>query len=1135
MVAPLPPTFPIASNPLRRLAVLGLVFVGAILSCGRDVTGPLGSAARFVRGLSFNPVFPPAFQAAGGSSSGVVSFNRVHVVLHHSDGTVALDTTIDFPAGADEITVSLTVKLLDAAPGGGEAMSLNLGYLNAAGDTVFKGGPVSVTAAPPPTGGGPNPPVQIPVSYSGPGSTAASVLISPRSGTVVAGAGFNFTAIAKDNAGATLSGTPIIWNSLDPSIATITSAAAGAGNALNLRGTARIIAQLLTGPADTVVLTVTLPASQIIVQSGNAQSGIVGTNLAAPLVVKVAASDGVGVAGSTVNFAVATGGGSVANASVVSDASGLAQTTWKLGTGIGAQSVTASSGTLTNSPLTFTATAQAATATKLVVTTQPVNGVAGIALPAIVITAEDNNGNIATTFTGPITLALGAHPAGATLRGAATVNAVAGVATFTGVTINKNGTAYTLVASATGLTSATTGGFDIAVGAPSKLDFTSQPASTSAGSPISVAVTAEDKEGNAVTTFAGAVSIGLGLNPGASTLGGTTSATAIAGVATFPSLTLNRAGNGYTIIANAADVTSATSAAFDIDIGPAASLVVASGDRQSGTANSPLAGPVIVQVTDLGGNGVAGKTVTFTVTGGGGSVSAASRVSDGSGYASTNWTLGPAGGQAMSVASAGLRSTLTVVAVIAAGGGSGTMTVFGGNNQFAVANTPVLTPPSVLVKDGANNPVSSVAVTFTPSAGSSITGPASVVTGINGIATVGGWTLGLSGSFTLSASATGYTTVVFTGTVNTVPMSVSSAEKLPNGTQQFQVNGGNPGDSYTWTVNGIVGGNSTFGTIDATGFYVAPAAVPSPATFAVCAQSVQTPANKGCINVTITATPTAGGELIVMNDINWGDIGLSKSGANYSYPGNAQFVKNLVAFTPTGVRSSATNVLFFSDNPTGAAYTPTSSWPEVGNIITGLGYSTAVSTLHSDLNNIPSDVKLLMITMPGIPFAVSEINGLKTFASQGGRIIFFGENGGYYSFGLPLENAFLASMGALMTNTGACDAPGVIVNSVPHQLTTGISASGPGGFYMNCVSHINLGPNDFALMTEIGTGLVMAGIAKIDYTLLPLPSRSLAPPSVDGIAAQQLRNADGSPAPNIAVPLGLPGWTSTGPPTTKKP
>src|SRR5476649_2200092 len=158
--------------PMRRLFVMGLVFVAAILSCGKDVTGPLGAAARYMRGIAFDPIFPPAFQAVGGSSSGVVQFTKVHVVLHHTDGTVALDTTIDFPAGADSLALDLTVKLLDNAPATGEPMTLNLGYINAAGDTVFKGGPVSLTASPPPAGGGSNPPVKVPVSYTGPGAAA---------------------------------------------------------------------------------------------------------------------------------------------------------------------------------------------------------------------------------------------------------------------------------------------------------------------------------------------------------------------------------------------------------------------------------------------------------------------------------------------------------------------------------------------------------------------------------------------------------------------------------------------------------------------------------------------------------------------------------------------------------------------------------------------------------------------------------------------------------------------------------------------------------------------------------------------------------------------------------------------------
>jgi hypothetical protein len=345
---------PTRDASMRRLAFLGLVFVVAIVSCGKDLTGPNG-AARFMRGLSWNAVFPPALRDAGGTSSGVVAFNRVHVVMHHSDGTVSLDTTIAFPPSADTLLVSLTVKLLTDAPASGEQMSLNLGYLNAAGDTVFKGGPVSITAAPRPPGGGVNPPVQVPVAYTGPGASATAVVIAPRTISVASGAPFTFTAIAKDISGDTLAGTPVIWTSLDPTIATITAPAAGTGVALNVSGTARILAQLLTGAADTVQLIVTLPASQLLKSSGDAQSGTTGVTLAQPLVAKVATSGGIGVAGTTVVFAVVTGGGSVTPTSAVTDANGLATTNWTLGATVGAQSVSATAGVLT--PVTFTATA----------------------------------------------------------------------------------------------------------------------------------------------------------------------------------------------------------------------------------------------------------------------------------------------------------------------------------------------------------------------------------------------------------------------------------------------------------------------------------------------------------------------------------------------------------------------------------------------------------------------------------------------------------------------------------------------------------------------------------------------------------------------------------------------------------
>ena len=70
------------------------------------------------------------------------------------------------------------------------------------------------------------------------------------------------------------------------------------------------------------------------------------------------------------------------------------------------------------------------------------------------------------------------------------------------------------------------------------------------------------------------------------------------------------------------------------------------------------------------------------------------------------------------------------------------MTSNAGNGQTVHVGTAVAVPPSVLVTDANNNPVSGVAVTFAVASGNgSITG-ASATTDASGIATVGSWTLG---------------------------------------------------------------------------------------------------------------------------------------------------------------------------------------------------------------------------------------------------------------------------------------------------------------------------------------------------------------------------------------------------------
>src|SRR5437867_13177049 len=106
-----------------------------------------------------------------------------------------------------------------------------------------------------------------------------------------------------------------------------------------------------------------------------------------------------------------------------------------------------------------------AAATRLATTVQPGSTTAGAAIaPAVRLTALDAGGNPVPGFSGAVTVAIGTNPAGGALSGTATVAAVAGVATFSTLSIDKSGTGYTLTATAAGLSGATSAAFAITPG-----------------------------------------------------------------------------------------------------------------------------------------------------------------------------------------------------------------------------------------------------------------------------------------------------------------------------------------------------------------------------------------------------------------------------------------------------------------------------------------------------------------------------------------------------------------------------------------------------------------------------------------------------------------------------------------------
>src|SRR5205085_1738911 len=118
-------------------------------------------------------------------------------------------------------------------------------------------------------------------------------------------------------------------------------------------------------------------------------------------------------------------------------------------------------------------TVGAAAASKLAITTQPGGGTGGTAWATQpVVKVQDTYSNVATTNTSNVTFAITTNPSAGTLSGTTTVAASAGVATFTNLSIDKAGNGYIITATDGALTSAASSGFNITVGAATKLAFT---------------------------------------------------------------------------------------------------------------------------------------------------------------------------------------------------------------------------------------------------------------------------------------------------------------------------------------------------------------------------------------------------------------------------------------------------------------------------------------------------------------------------------------------------------------------------------------------------------------------------------------------------------------------------------------
>ncbi len=269
-----------------------------------------------------------------------------------------------------------------------------------------------------------------------------------------------------------------------------------------------------------------------------------------------------------------------------------------------------------------------------------------------------------------------------------------------------------------------------------------------------------------------------------------------------------------------------------------------------------------------------------------------------------------------------------------------------------------------------------------------------------------------------------------------------------------------------------------------------------------------TPAGTDVDTVGCEAITVPGRDVVVFNDINIFDNGAMAD------EDNVRLVQNLVTYTTSGSRNNGDVVLM--DRGRNARCISNgecndNGWSTMRTVIANEGFSISdVFSTSGSLTNIPSNVKIVFLVMPTQAYTVEEINTFKSFAAQGGRLIFVGEHDRFY-LNIDVENQFLLDMGAVLHNTGgALDCNYTTIPAASNRMHPVME--GVDELTIACASVIEPGPNDFPLFYDTTNTYVLAGVAKIDST--PITELRPANTTKRGLA----------PSENISNPSSSTGY-----------
>ena len=457
-----------------------------------------------------------------------------------------------------------------------------------------------------------------------------------------------------------------------------------------------------------------LEGTNLVITSGDAQTGVVGSALTAPLLVTTTDLDGEPIANLSIDFVVTAGGGEVDPPSIRTDIRGQAQTTLTLGHVPGANSVEVRTPGIELDPVQFSATALTGDAAAFtLVSGAGQMAVAGSMLPQpfVVRVADQFDNSVADASVAFVVTSGG----GAVAEEAVQTNAQGEAATV--LTLGTVVGANAVEAQLAGLNPVAFTATGV-VGVASRLvlaDGDNQSSAAGGGVPGPLVVRVEDANGNGVP----AIAVAFAVTAGGGSVSVASAMTDSAGEAST-SLTL-----GATAGTNLVEARATGLAGSPIEFtasgtnGSASQIVLVSGNAQTATVNATLTSPLVVRVTDVNANPISGFLVSFVVTGNNGSVTVASVASNVQGLAQTSHKLGTVAGEnRVEARGAGLAARLFIATGTA--GPPAKVIVMSGNNQTALAARQIPQPLTVRVQDAFNNALGNVSVSWVVTQGSAL-------------------------------------------------------------------------------------------------------------------------------------------------------------------------------------------------------------------------------------------------------------------------------------------------------------------------------------------------------------------------------------------------------------------------------